>query len=61
MHSSMSDAVLSDCLSAAITRQQNVVKYWQEGSTSAVIPSVFAFDVIGQNNKIRDSTFRADL
>ena len=56
---------MSFCQSAplqpAVTQQQNVVAYWQEGSTSTAIPSTSTSDVVGQHNKIGGITFRATL
>jgi len=54
----MSDAILSDCPSAA--RQQNLMGYCWESSTSTAVSSS-ASDVAGQNKKIGDNTFRAVL
>ena len=47
-HTSMSDAVVSDCPSAAICpTAKKITGYWQEGSTFAAIPPVSASDVMG--------------
>ena len=59
----MSDAILSDCPSAAIchTQQQIVTEYLWEGSTSSAIPPTSTSDIVGQHNKIGGITFRAAL
>jgi len=45
----------------SVTRQQNVTKYWWEGSNSAVIPTTFTSDIVSQHNKIGGITFKAAL
>jgi hypothetical protein len=35
-----------------VVRQQNLKKYWREGSTSNAISPTSASDVVGQHNKI---------
>ena len=55
---SMSDAILSECPSAAICHMAPNVG---EGSTSAAIPPTSASDSVGQHNKIGGITFRAAL
>lgn len=45
----------------SVTRQQNVEKYWWEGSTSSITPPASASDVLGQHNKIGFITFGAVL
>ena len=58
---SMSDAHLSDCPSAAICHMAtNVMEYWWEGSTSTAVLPASASDVVGEHN-IGDITFRAAL
>ena len=41
--------------------QQNGTEYWWEGSTFNAIPPTLASDVMGQQNKVRDITFRTAL
>ena len=41
--------------------QENVMWYWQEGSTAIAIPATSASDMVGQQNKIEDITFRVVL
>ena len=56
MHTSMSNAIVSDCPSAAsVTQQQNVTEYWWEDSASTAIPSTFG--IVGQRNKRGGITF----
>ena len=58
----MSDAVLSDCLSAVVCHtEQNVAGYWWEDSVSTVIPPTSASDVVAQDNKIEGITFGASF
>ena len=45
----------------SVTWQQNVMKYWWEGSVSTVIPPTSASYIVGQHNKIGDITFGAYL
>ena len=54
MHTSMSDAILSDCLSAAISHitMLNIREYWCEGATSTAIPPTSTSNVVSQHNKI---------
>jgi len=35
----------------SVAWQQNLTEYWWEGSTSAAIPPISAFDITGQHNK----------
>ena len=57
---SMSDTILSHCpLLPPVTRQQNVMGYLREGSTSTAVPPTFTFDVMVQHNKIGALTFGA--
>ena len=59
---SMSDAVLSDCLSAVVCHtEQNVAGYWWEDSVSTVISPTFTYDLMGHCNKIGGITFGANL
>jgi len=44
-----------------VTWQQNVMKYWWEGSVSTAIPPTSASDTAGQQNKKGGITFRASL
>ena len=37
--------------------QQPVMEYWQEGSTSAVIPPASTSEFVGQHNKKEGTTF----
>jgi hypothetical protein len=51
---SMSDAILPDCSSAAICRMgTKLTNYWWEGSTSIAILPESASNFVGQHNKIR--------
>ena len=60
IHTSMSDAVLSDCPSADICHtQENIMEYWWESSTSPAIPPTSASGIMGQHNKIGGITFGA--
>lgn len=43
----------------SVTRQQNVVDYWRESSTSTAIPPPSASDIVGQRNTIGGITFGA--
>lgn len=43
----------------SVTRQQNVVDYWRESSTSTAIPPLSASDIVGQRNTIGGITFGA--
>jgi len=45
----------------SVSRRQNVMEYWWEGSTSTAIPPISASDVVGQHNKIARVTFGAIL
>ena len=45
----------------SVTWQQDVMEYWQEGSTSTVIPLTSASDVVGQKNKVEDISFGSAL
>jgi len=47
-HTSASDAILSDCLSAALCY---MATKWREGSTSTAVPPMPASDVVGQQHK----------
>jgi len=47
------------CEMPSVARQQNVMEYCWESSTSTAIPSTSASDVMGQHNKIGGITFRA--
>ena len=42
-----------------VIQNQNMMKYWWEGSTSTTIPSTSGFDVLGQCEKIGGITFGA--
>ena len=53
---SMSDTILSDCPSAAVTQQQNVMEYWWKGPVAATIPLTSAYAIMGWHNKIGDIT-----
>jgi hypothetical protein len=58
----MSDAILSDCPSAAICRTATkLTNYWRKGSTSTAITPASASEVAGQHNKIQGITFGAPL
>ena len=62
IHTSMSDAILSDCPSAAICHTAtNVTEYWWEGSTSTAIPPTSVSDVVGRHGKVGGFSFRAAL
>jgi len=56
---------MSFCQSAplppSLVQQQNVMEYWQEGSTSAAIPPTFTPDVVSQHHKTGGTTFKAAL
>ena len=45
----------------SVTQQQNVLGYWQEGSTSAATPPTSTSDIMGQHNKTGGITFGAAL
>ena len=45
----------------SVPQQQNVMKYWQEGSASTTMFQTSASDVMGQHNKIGSITFGAAL
>jgi len=53
----LSDAMLSDCPSAAISRMATTHNRTLEGSSSSAVAPPFASDAVGQNNKIRSITF----
>jgi len=57
----MSDTILSDApLLPSVTQQQNGMEWnigWG-GLTSTAIPPPFAYDIVGQHNKIGGITFR---
>ena len=57
IYTSMSDAPLLPY----VTRQQHVMGYWWEGSTSTAIPPMSASDTVDQRNKTRSITFGAVL
>ena len=62
LHTSMSDNVLSDCHSAAISHTATMcMEYWWEGFTSTATPPTPAPGVVGQHNKIGGITFRTAL
>jgi len=62
IHISMSDIFCQTApLLPSVTRQQNVMEYWWEGSASTAIPPPSASDVISHQNKIGVITFRASL
>ena len=44
-----------------VTQQQNVMKYWWEGSTSTAILPASASNVMGEHSKIAGITFGAAL
>ena len=44
-----------------VTRQQNVMGYWQEGSASTAVPPPSDSDMVGQHNKTGGITFGAAL
>ena len=49
----ISDAILSDCPSAAICHTTTTCnEYWWEGSDSTAVPSTFTSDVVGHHHKI---------
>jgi len=60
----MSDTI---CQTAAIpllpsvTKEQNVMEYWWEGSVSPAIPPTSTSDVMDQHNKVGGTAFRAAL
>ena len=57
-----SDAIVSDCPSAAIvTHQQHIIEYWWEGPTSAARPPTSTSDVMGQYNGIGSTAVRTAL
>ena len=37
----------------SVTQQQNVMKYWWEGTTSAAVPPISSSNIMGQPNKIK--------
>ena len=45
----------------SVAQQQNVMKYFQEGSTSTAIPPTSASDIVGRHNKIGGITLGVDL
>jgi len=45
----------------SVTRQQNVIEYWWEGSIFSAIPPASTSDSAGQQNKIGGITFGAAL
>ena len=55
------DAILKDSLLPSVAQQQNVVEYWQEGSTSTAIPSTTASNIMGQHKKNRRHNFGTAL
>jgi len=58
IHTSMSDAMLSDCpLLPSVTQQQNGMKCWQEGSTSTAIPQTSANIVKQEALLLEQSSF----
>ena len=59
IHASMSDAILSGCLSAAICHTATKYGMLMESLTSTAIPPTSASDVVGQQNKTGGITFRA--
>jgi hypothetical protein len=59
VRTSMSDAILSHCSSAAVARQQNLTNYGREGSISTAIPQESASSVVRQHNKIGAIAFGA--
>lgn len=48
-------------LADLIAQQQNVMEYWQEGSTSTAIPLTTTCDVMGQHDQIKCIAFGAAL
>ena len=58
IRTSVSDHILSDCPSAAVTWQQNVAEYWWERSTSTAI-QLRSSSAVDQHNKIGSNTYRA--
>ena len=58
----MSDAVLSDCPSAAIFHTATKDKGMPvKGSASTAIPPTSTSDVVGQHNEVGGTAFRAAL
>jgi hypothetical protein len=58
----MSDAILTDCLSAAIClKATKLTNYWPEDSVSTAIQPASAYKVVGQHNKTGGITFGAPL
>ena len=55
----MSDVIFCQTapLLPSVTRQQHVMEYWWEGSTSTAIPPVSTSDLMGQHGKIRGVIF----
>ena len=53
----MSDAILSECPSAAVCHM--AIKYRLKGSTFTAIPPPSASDIVGQHNEIGSITFVA--
>ena len=45
----------------SVTRQQHVMEYWWEGSTSAAVPPTSASNVVGQPINTEGITFGAAL
>ena len=62
IHTSMSDTILSDCSSAAISLHTTKCnRILVECSTSPAIPQTSASDVVRQHKKTGSTTFRATL
>jgi hypothetical protein len=60
VRTSVSDAILPDCSSAAMCRTATkLTNYWRKGSTSTVIAPASASNVVDQHNKIEGITFGA--
>ena len=58
----MPDAICQTVpLQQSVTQQQNVMKYWWEGSTSTAILPTSTSDIMGQCDKVEDITFGAAL
>ena len=45
----------------SVTWQENVMKYWQEGSATTAVPPTSTSDIMGLYNKIQGIVFRTDL
>jgi len=43
----------------SVTRRQNGMEYWWEGSASIAVPPTSAYDIVGQQNNIGGITFGA--